>query len=723
MLVAIVTAIIAALVAVVVIAVIFVVRAQRQTPQVGAKKGVSQVDTVGVGSSSLAPRSAAKAARDGDVTVSSSETSVNAKPSDGMTRRFFGLGALGAGILGVLTAKLWTMQILGSSEYADAAEQNLYTTVNTPAPRGGIFDCHGDPLVVNRSTQAVLADPEVADNRDVVRRLSTVLGLPVNIIIQRIADTKAGAQSLRVISDDASLRDVAFIAEHADAFPGITVEERSEREYPYGALAAHVLGYTGSPSESQLEQKAEGRELLAIDTVGNAGIERTYDDLLAGDHGERRVMVDAGGRVVSVMSETQPAKGSDLYLTIDGKAQYVADKALADLIAPRGGVIGTGKGTKGAVVALDVRDGSVLVMASYPTFDPNDFTGGFSQELQDLYNDPKAYAPLNNNVISGQFMAASTFKAFTSLAGLEYGYASETSKWRCTGKWDGFGSGDVQRCWNHAGHGTLDLHGGIVNSCDTVFYDIGKAFFDHGPQGSGEVPEDALQTYVSRFGFGSQTGIDLQGEASGVVPTPAWKAEAFRNRPADGVWRGGDYTNLVIGQGDLLVTPMQVACAYAAIATGHTMKPHLLKEVRNGEGDVVVTYEPEVSLTPEVTEGHLAYVRDALHDMIKKSQSVGPLFADAHIDAAGKSGTGERQDRNDTAWFVAYAPYDDPKYVVACVVEDGGGGSETAAPVVAEVMEALMKSQEGKSDVKLERLPGSTGQSVEISVSSDSRTD
>lgn len=722
MLVAVVTALIAALIAVVVIATVFVVRARRSTPQVGAKKGVSQVETVGVGSSSFARQSAAKAARDGEVTVSSSETSANAKPSDGMTRRFFGLGILSAGILGVLTTKLWSMQILDNSEYAHAAEENLYTTVNTPAPRGCIYDRNGVPLVVNRSTQAVLADPEVADNRDVIRRLATVLGLPANVVAQRIADSSAGAQSLRVVADDVRLRDVAFIAEHADAFPGITVEERSEREYPYGALAAHVLGYTGSPTKNQLEEKREGRDLLAIDTVGAAGIEATYDDVLSGDHGERLVMVDAGGAVVSVMSETQPSKGSDIYLTLDAKAQYVADKALADLIAPYG-VIGGGKGTKGAVVALDVRDGAVLVMSSFPTFDPTNFTGSIPDELWEIYRRPTAYAPLNNNCISGQFMAASTFKAFTSLAGLEYGYANEGSTWNCTGKWDGFGSGDVQKCWNHDGHGTLDLHGGIVNSCDTVFYEIGKAFYDHGPEGSGEVSETAMQDYVSQFGFGSQTGVDLGGEASGVVPTPAWKAETFRNRPADGVWRGGDYTNLVIGQGDLLVTPMQVACAYAAIATGHVMKPHLLEEVRNGQGDTVVTYQPEVSRTPEVTESHLNYVRDSLHDMIKESHSVAPLFAEEGIDAAGKSGTGERQDRNDTAWFVAYAPYDDPKYVVACVIEDGGGGSDTAAPIVAEVMGALFDSENGKSDVSIERLPGSTGESVEISVDSGARTD
>lgn len=724
MLVAIVVAVIAAVIAIVVIAAAFAVRANRSTPSVGATKGVSQLSTVGVGSSPFERRTSARAARDGEVTVGASEEVASAKkPSDGMGKRFAALGALAAGIFGTLAVKLWTMQILGNSEYADAAEQNLYTTVKTPAPRGCIYDTNGVPLAVNRPAQAVLADPEVADNRDVVRRLSTVLGVPVNVLMQRIKDASGGAQSLRVVGQDVRLRDVAFIAEHADAFPGITVEERSLREYPYGALAAHVLGYTGTPSEERLKQQSEGREILSIDTVGTAGVEATYDAYLSGEHGESKVMVDASGRRISVMSDIEDSKGSDIYLTIDARAQYVADRALAELIAPRGGVIGTGHGCKGAVVALDVTDGSVLVMSSFPTFDPTNFTGAFSQELMDKYNSDEAYAPLNNNVVSGQFMAASTFKAFTSLAGLEFGFAGEGSSWDCTGEWDGFDTGVPQKCWNHSGHGTLDLHGGIVNSCDVVFYEIGKAFYDHGPQGSGELSETALQEYIEQFGFGERTGIDLGGEAVGLIPTPAWKAEAFRNRPAEASWRGGDYTNMIIGQGDVLVTPLQIACGYAGVATGSIMRPHLLKEVRNGEGETVVTFEPEVMRTPEVSEAHLAYVRDALHDMVRESHSVGPLFEDAGIDAAGKSGTGEKQNENDTAWFVAYAPFNDPKYVVACVVEQGGGGSDVAAPVVVEVMAELMADAAGTSSTEIERVAGSPGESVEIAVDSGGRED
>lgn len=725
MLVALIAALAAALIAIVVIAIIFMVRSQTATPSVGKTKGVRQLDTVGVGSSPFERRTSAKAARDGDVTVSSSDGPAVQKPSDGLTGRFAALGAAAAAIFGILAAKVWSMQILGNSEYADAAEQNLYTTVNTPAPRGCIYDMFGTPLVVNEASQTVLADPDVADNRDVVRRLATVLGLPVNVVMQRIKDSSAGAQSLRVVASDVRLRDVAFIAEHADAFPGITVEERAQRSYPYGALAAHVLGYTGSPSEDDLNNARDGQQILSIDTVGKAGVEATYDQLLAGEHGESKVMVDASGRRVSVMSDVQDSKGSDLYLTIDARAQYVADAALAKLIAPAG-VIGQGTGTSGAVVALDARDGSVLVMASYPTFDPTNFTGAISEEIMDIYNDRKenqAYQPLNNRAISGQYPAASTFKAFTSLAGLEYGTASESSTWNCTGEWDGFGSGDVQKCWNHDGHGVLDLHGGIVNSCDTVFYEIAKGFYDRGPNGSGELSETALQQYLEQFGFGDRTGIDLGGESVGLVPTPAWKAETFRNRPAEATWRGGDYTNMIIGQGDVLVTPLQIAAAYGGVATGQIMKPHVLREVRNGDGETVVTFQPEVVRTPEVNEGHLSYVRESLHDMVRESKGVASLFEEQGIDAAGKSGTGEKAGQNDTAWFVAYAPYDDPKYVVACVIEQGGGGSTTAAPVVAEVMGALIASQEGTSDVEVGRIAGSTGQSVEVAVDSSSRTD
>lgn len=719
---AIAAAVAAAVVVVIVVVAALVVRSRSAAPKAGAAKEVTQLDTVGVGSSPFEKRSEAKGAVSGDVRVSSDMVATK-KPADKLTSRFTGLTAAAAVIFGALAAKLWSMQVMSSDAYSSEAEDNLYTTVSTPAPRGCIYDATGEVLVTNRASQTVLADPDVSEDSDVVRRLSAVLGIPANVVRQRINDTTSGAQSQRVVASDVRLRDVAFISEHAEAFPGVTVESRTVRDYPYGALAAHVLGYTGSPTESQLQAVSEGRTINATDTVGLSGVESYYDNVLAGDHGQRRVMVDASGNVLRVVSDVQPTKGSDMYLTINAKAQYVADAALASLIAPSGD-IGSGTGAAGSVVALDVRDGSVLVLASYPTFDPGNFTGGIPQDIWDLYNTDESYAPLLNRAINGQYAAASTYKAFTSLAGLEHGLAGFGSTWNCTGSWDGFGSGDVQKCWQHSGHGTLDLRGGIVNSCDVVFYEIAKAFYDCGPNGTKKLSETALQEEIAKYRFDKTTGIDLANESAGRIPTPAWKAEHWRNVPSEATWRGGDYTNMIIGQGDVLVTPLQIAAAYGAVATGKFMKPHLLKEVRNAEGDVVMTFQPEVVDEPDVNPSYLEYVRDALRGVITDNAGTARLFSDAGVQAAGKSGTAEHSDRNDDAWFVAYAPYDDPRYVCACQIEQGGGGSATAAPLVAEVLSTLFAVEGGTDDVTVGRVAAASGKSTAIPSSSGTgRTD
>lgn len=664
---------------------------------------------------------AAEGGKGSDVKVSSADDA--SKAPDSFTKRFIALGALAVGIFGALAARIWTLQVKSSQSYQKEAEDNLLTSVSTPAPRGCIYDVRGRELVANRSNQVILADPSVANDPDTVLRLSAVLGLPAPIVRQRIQDASTGAQSQRVVADDARLRDVAFISEHADAYPGITAETRTVREYPYGALASHVLGYTGTPTDDELTQADYGRKVESTDTVGKSGIERFYDNILSGDQGERRMMVDAKGNVVAVVAETMPKKGSDITLTIDAYAQGVADEVLAAQIAPLGD-IGTGKGVAGAIVAMNVKDGSIPVMASYPTFDPSYFTNGIPQDIWDLYNTDESNAPMVNRVVNGQYAPASTLKAFTSLAGLLHGFADYESEWECGGKWDGFGSGDVQKCWLHSGHGVMDLHDGIVNSCDVVFYEIAKAFYDHGPEGSGELGSTALQDYLKNYHFGSPTGIDLADESTGRIPTPEWKAEQWRNVPSEAHWRGGDYTNMIIGQGDVLITPLQLVVAYGAIATGKIVKPHLLKEVRNGEGDVVHEAEVEVIAEPDVNQEHLDYVREALHDMIDQSHDAGPSFINRGIDAAGKSGTSEHTDRQDDAWFVAYAPYDDPKYVVACIIEEGGGGAEVAGPIAARVMGALFAGEaEDVSKLAIPHLSGSSGRSVAVKVAGGARTD
>lgn len=643
----------------------------------------------------------------------------------GIASRFTALGVFAAAVFATLGAKLWHMQVMSTDAFSAEAENNLFTQASTPAPRGNIYDRYGRTLITNRMSQTVLAEPDVVNDMDTVRRLSSVLGLPVGVVRQRLADTATGAQNQRVVASDVRLRDVAFISEHSDAFKGVSVESRTTRQYPYGALAAHALGYAGSPTKDELEYVKEGRSIESTDVLGKSGVESYYDSLLSGDKGVRNVMVDAAGNVIAITSETAPVKGSDLFLTLDAHVQYVADRALAQKIAPEGD-IGTGEGVSGAIVALDMRDGSILAMASYPTFDPSGFSDGIPQDIWDLYNTDESHSPLLNRAVNGQYAAASTFKPFTSMAALHYGFATFDQEWECGGLWEGFGENDAKLCWNHAGHGKIDLHTGLVISCDVPFYEIGKGFYSQGPEGAGKISETALQDYYKLYGFGDLTGVDIIGESAGIVPTPEWKKDQWKNVPSAAAWRGGDYTNIVIGQGDILVTPLQLAAAYGGIATGKVMKPHLLKEVRNASGDKVLDFQSQVNYEPDVKPENLKFVQEALRDMVLLDDNgLHYNFVAAGVeDVAGKSGTAEHVDKNDDAWFVAYAPYTDPKYVVVCVLEQAGGGVKNAGPLVAEVMGAIFESDANK-EAEVGRISGSTGHSVveKFDDSSSSRTD
>ena len=229
----------------------------------------------------------------------------------------------------------------------------------------------------------------------------------------------------------------------------------------------------------------------------------------------------------------------------------------------------------------------------------------------------------------------------------------------------------------------------------------------------------ALPIYLEKYNFGKATGVDLKNESAGRVPTPEWKAEHWRNVPSEAAWRGGDYTNMIIGQGDILVTPLQIAAGYCGIATGRIYKPHLLKEVRNAAGDVAMAFEPEVLAEPEVNQEHLEYVRDSLRGMIVEDSKMPKVFGDEGLEAAGKSGTAEHTDRADDAWFVAYAPYDDPKYVVACMIEQGKQGSSVAAPIVAKVLGAAMRADSGEEGT-VGRIAGSSGHSSVLNFAADS---
>jgi penicillin-binding protein 2 len=403
--------------------------------------------------------------------------------------------------------------------------------------------------------------------------------------------------------------------------------------------------------------------------------------VLQGTKGYRRIEVDASGDPRRIIEEGEPITGNDIVLTIDPAIQTVAEGALVRALKdahkdeyPNANA--------GAAIALDVKTGEVLAMASYPTYDPTLFLGGISTENWETLNAEDSEYPLTNRTMMALYPAASTFKAFTGLAGLENGMAREGSMYYCPGKWTEMGEQWPKWCWLRSGHGDISFHAGVVDSCDTVFYEIGYEFYKQ--------DKEELQSFVRQWGFGDETGVDLPGELAGRVPDAQWKNEFNKDYPEYQKWLPGDTVNMVIGQGDLLVSPLQLAAAFGGIANdGAVMKPHVLREVRDGKGDAVRVFEPEVAYQPDVSAKNLAVMESALEDVITDGTAK-QAFRGFDEEVAGKTGTAEVAGSDDYAWFVAYAPVDDPQYVVAVVIEEGGHGGTVAAPAVREILSAAL---------------------------------
>ncbi len=694
---------IAALVVLGVLAVvIFRVRSQSSRTRTSDRMRVKSATSVGIAAETP------KTSNTSGSGVSFGGSSVN---PDSLRNRFLAVGVLAAGVFGALGVRLFGLQILDSATYSEEAQENLYTTVSTPAPRGVIYDSQGVALVTNRQVQTVLADADVAENSDVLLRLSSLLGIPYEIVRSRILDSSSGAQSQRVVASDVKLRDIAYISEHRDAFPGITTQVRTTRTYPYGALAAHVLGYTGTASEDDLNNAAEGRGIQSGDAVGKSGVEQTYDALIAGDHGQRILVTDASGAVQQVVAETDPSKGNDVYLTIDARVQHVADVALQEAVTG-------GTGTAAACVVIDVQTGGIVAMSNYPTYEPERFIGGISQDTWDAYQTEESHYPLMNRAIAGTYPAASCFKAFTGLAGLTYGFADTTRTWDCTGTWTGFGDEFPQKCWLETGHGYITFREGVIESCDTVFYEIAKDFYN----ARGTIGNEAMQDFIKEFGYAASTNIDLSGEAEGRIPTPQWKQEYFRDVPEEAQWLPGDMSNMVIGQGYVLVTPIQVARAYAAVATGKLLRPHLLKEVRNSLGETVMSFETVEDYHPDVDESLLAVMQDALHGVATENSSVAADFGQYSWSAAAKTGTAEVAGKQDMAWFSCYAPYEEPRFALSLCLEEGGSGGTTGSPIAARIMDAAIRSLDGSLDEQITAIPA-TGVNEQSSSSSSNSDD
>lgn len=599
-----------------------------------------------------------------------------------MRTRLVALGAVVSGIISVLFFKTWSMQLVQSNEYVSLAEDNRTRVIPTKAPRGRILDRNGQVIVGNRASMVVMAQKDVLKDELLIKRLANVLGMPYAAVRRNIRDESQGAAAPRMVAMDVPMQTVSYIAEHPSQFPHITIESRSVRAYPHANMAAHLLGYTGPISQEDLERNKQNPDASITyqmgDVIGKTGLEAQYESVLQGIPGSQTLQVDAHGRVTKFLEEVAPIPGSDIQLSIDIDIQKATEKYLLEAIKIAKDI--GRNSTGGACVVLDPKDGSVIAMASYPTFDPTAFIGGIGAETWEDLTSDESHNPLTNRVIAGLYPAASTIKAFSAISALEYGIATPETGYNCAGKWKGFGEAWFKWCWLHSGHGGQNIRTGIINSCDSVFYSIAKDFWNSNePEG--------LQHTFRDWGLDSKTGIDLPGEQAGRIPDAEWKAEYFKNYPPeDRQWRAGDTTNIVIGQGDVLVTPLQMAHAFCALNNnGKLIKPRLLSKVlAQGDNKPLIETSPEVTHQATVEPQFLELVLEAQRGVISNT-TLSRYYENMEHKVAGKTGTAEVASKGDYAWFVGYAPYESPDYCIAMIVEQGGGGGTSAAPAVRKI--------------------------------------
>lgn len=616
---------------------------------------------------------------------------------ESLERRMAVLGLFIVAAFCVLFARLWFMQIVGGADYKKKAEGNRIREISLEAPRGSILDRNGKVLVKNRSALTISVVPaELQSDKRVIERLSKLLGMGEKEIAYRIEKSQAPNQRAVLIESDVGEDVVTYVREHQREFHGVIAGTRPVREYPHKALAAHLIGYLGEISQEMLEEK-KGEGYLAGDEIGLSGVECTYDEDLRGEVGKYRLEVDASGNAIRVMSRKEPRSGKDTRLTIDQNIQAVVENALQWQI--EGTRTRYDKETDkkyeasgGSAVVLDPTNGEVIAMASYPTFDLNDFVGGISERAWKELNDPENQYPLNNRAIMSELPPGSVFKVVTALAALNEPICTTGSTFDCQNV---FTKGAFKQypkyCWSTHGH--LDFFHGIVQSCDIVFYELGSIFYSRQTRGEGT----PLWEWAKKFQMGKKTGIDLISETDGRVPTPEWKKEFNKTNPEYQVWYPGDTVNLAIGQGDMLSTPLQIAYLYAGIANkGKFVRPHLMMSLEDEEGTVLKEAEVETRAELEVEPGTLAFVEQALAGVVQGKGTAAATFEGfplAQIPVAGKTGTSEMVGKQTTAWFVCYAPVGSPKYVVAVAIEEGGHGGESAAPVARRILEGLFSLQ------------------------------
>ena len=578
-------------------------------------------------------------------------------------------------MLFILLLRFIYLQVIKHEYFQTLAESNRIAVVPVVPNRGLILDRNGVVLARNYSGYTLeIASRKVPDLEATINELSTLVDIQPR---DRKRFKKLLAESRNFdslpIRNRLSDEEVARFAAQRYRFPGVEIKARLFREYPYGEGTSHLIGYIGRINEKDVEQ-LEADEIasnyLGSDYIGKTGLEQSYEKELHGTTGLEQVEVDAGGRAVRSLSRSAPLSGNNLMLTLDAKLQEVAEQAFGKY--------------RGALVAIDPRNGDILAFVSKPGYDPNLFIDGIDSENWDeLNNSPDV--PLNNRALRGQYPPGSTIKPFMALAGLNY-QRSPSYTIHDPGYYTLPGNRHQYRDWKKGGHGSVDMFKAIVVSCDTYFYGLAN-----------ELGIDKIHNYLSQFGFGKKTGVDMEGEAAGLLPSQEWKMKRHNQ-----MWYAGDTVSAGIGQGYNLVTPLQLASATATLANdGIAYKPHFVKQIQRPS---VNTPEPAPNpvLDLHIKPEYIDLVKRAMEAVTRPGGTAAGASAGAPYRMAGKTGTaqvigmkqGEKYVANniseynrDHAWFISFAPVEKPTIAMAVLVENGGHGGSTAAPIARKVLD------------------------------------
>jgi penicillin-binding protein 2 len=592
-------------------------------------------------------------------------------------------GGVALALFVVLFFRLWFLQVLNGDKYLAEAKNNRTREFRVSAPRGKILDRSGNTLVANRTSLTLQVNPDKLPEDPRQRRAElTQLADLTHSSLPHLRKTMHEQLTLAPSAPVTLRRDVGsylvfYLQENQDRFPGVTVQHVFVRSYPDGTLAAHILGNVGEVSEEQLKE-ARYRGLQPGDEIGQDGVEYTYDHFLRGRPGITRIQVDALGQPTrNGRLESQPPEpGDSLKLTIDSDVQSAGESALA------------ARGLPGGFVTMNVDNGEILGLGSFPSFDPSVFTQPLTQaQVNALYRDPVA-APLTDRAIAGLYPTGSTFKLITALAALESGVITPG-----TPIYDG-GSltvgGESFQNAGGASYGTLTLVPALQVSSDVFFYTLGLKMWNTGD----------LQHWAHMLGIGRPTGLDLPGAAEGLLPSQHWRNELYAEGETERPWSAGDNIQLATGQGDLQTNPLQMAIAYATLANGGTVvTPHVGSEVDDAAGRVLREFDPGPRRHIKINPEYRAMILEGLHEAAQAPGGTSyAVFGGFPIEVAGKTGTAQRVGHEDQSWYIVLAPYPNPRIVTAVTIEEGGFGAESAAPAALQILEAYFgKHSSGES--------------------------